>query len=602
MIGRGLGVLIATTAAVWGVPQAAAQDALGRGNALDGNLYGNAAPRSGRVDTSAPLSRPGGSARGSVYSGYSNQFTSVNPMGDGRALDRNLSLTSRFNGSSRVDPLQEMRFRSAVVTGNAAGGLSFRGDLGYGAARSFRGDLGSNDLFAFRRDSLYSGLVGAGIRGTDALQYQMSLTTGSQLPPTLVGDLVVQESFTTRAPDSSATPNEALLVDGEVASAIGRRPAGDDDDGSMHSMLRATSAYTTSMSLQPVLLNRWGQTDTNPDIGVTASTLRGIKLSALPEADQSPAAQQRIDDSARDAQGVEGAGRIETGYDAVLRQFEEAEAARLAEEAERQVDPQETRAALSIADRFQELREQVSGANQGQPRGGESGTDSGGDDPLDPTGGDDLDRLQELGVYDEETVRLLRSAREPVTRLVDPDEAAQRNPYVEHMEVGQRLLAQERFFDAEERFTRAIGVRAGDVMAQVGRIHAQVGAGMYLSAALNMRVLLVQHPEVVGVKYDERLLPGETRRKAVFTRLREKIGIGADGEAIEVTDQQLRRESGLLLAYMGYQFGDAVAIDQGLDAFESVTAMHAGEPSHDIDRRIHELLRRVWEGQDEVAP
>ncbi len=599
MIGRSGAMHLATAVALWVAQGAVAQDALGRGNALDQDLSLRAQPTSGRMNTYAGGSRPSGAVGRSVYTGYSNQFMSVNPMGDGRALDRNLSMTTRYNGANRSDPLQEMRFRSAVVTGNAPGGLSFRGDPGYGSARAFRGDLGSNDLFAYRRDSLYSGLVGAGIRGTDALQYQMSMTTGSQLPPNLVGDLVVEESFTTRLPTPAAGPGRSAAGAGE-APAIGRRPATDADDGSMLSMLRSTSAYTTSMSLQPVLLTRYGANDNVPDVGVTASTLRGIRLSALPEEAQSPAGQQRIDDSARDDQSVEGAGRIETGYDAVLRQFAEAEEARLAEVDARDAAASEAQTEKTWMERIHELREQVAKDPQPQPQGEDPGAPD--EDTEAPEGGDDLDKLQELGVYDEATVELLRSAREPVRRLVDPDEAAQRNPYVEHMEVGQRLLAQERFFDAEERFTRAIGVRPGDVMAQVGRIHAQIGAGMYLSSALNMRVLLFQNPEVVGVRYDERLLPGKARQKAIFAKLREKAGVGADDKVVQALDPQLRRESGLLLAYFGFQLDDAAAIDEGLGAFDAVTAMHADEKTHDVDRRLLELLRRVWIVGDEPAP
>ncbi|MEZ6242721.1 MAG: hypothetical protein R3B57_06720 [Phycisphaerales bacterium] len=582
MIGRSGVALMAFAACLGVAPLAQAQ------NALDQDLYQSATPTSGRVDTYAGGARPINSVNRSAY----GQFTGLNPMGDGRLLDQNLSLTTRYNDTTRVDPLQEMRFRSAVVTGNAPGGLSFRGDAGYGAARAFRGDLGSDDLFAYRRDSLYSGLIGAGIRGTDALQYQMSMTTGSQLPPQLVGDLVVDRSFTTRAPALSAEQGRAADV-GD-SKPLARRPATTEvDDGSMHAMLRSTAAYTTSMSLQPVLLNRFGAQDQMPDIGVTASTLRGIRLSALPEGTESPTAQQRIDDSARGEQAVEGTGRIETGYDAVMRQFAEADEALQKEREDREVQATEK----SWMDRIAELQKQVSEGNKPstEQQGGEA---TPGEEPSggesEQTEPDDLDKLQELGVYDEETVELLRSVREPVKNLVDPSSAQKRDPYAEHMEVGQRLLTQERFFDAEERFTRAIGVRSGDVMAQVGRIHAQIGAGMYVSAALNMRVLLLQHPEIVGVRYDEKLLPGKNRQKAIFQRLREKAGIDEKGQVGTTSDPQLQRECGLLLAYFGYQFHDPAAIDQGLDAFESVTDEHADDKVFDVDRRLLELVRRVW--------
>ena len=107
-------------------------------------------------------------------------------LGDGRALDNSLSTSTRYN-AQRVDPSAEYRFRNAVATGNAPGGLSLRADVGYRSPFEFRGELGSDDLFSFRRDSLYSGLAGMGIRGTDAVQYQFALTTGSELPQNVVG-------------------------------------------------------------------------------------------------------------------------------------------------------------------------------------------------------------------------------------------------------------------------------------------------------------------------------------------------------------------------------------------------------------------------------
>jgi hypothetical protein len=112
-----------------------------------------------------------------------------NALGDGRLLDNNLSAQGTANTPVR-DLDAEIRFRNAIVTGNAPGGLSFRGDVGYTAPGEFRGELGSDSTFAFRRDSLVSGLAGAGIRGIDALQYQMALTTGSMPPQSLVGGLL----------------------------------------------------------------------------------------------------------------------------------------------------------------------------------------------------------------------------------------------------------------------------------------------------------------------------------------------------------------------------------------------------------------------------
>src|SRR5512142_812694 len=87
------------------------------------------------------------------------------------ALDHSLQVGSGGRNAPGRDLKKELEFRNAVITGNAPGGISFRGDVGYRAPGEFFGHLGSNDTFAFRRDSAYSGLAGLGLLGTDALQY-----------------------------------------------------------------------------------------------------------------------------------------------------------------------------------------------------------------------------------------------------------------------------------------------------------------------------------------------------------------------------------------------------------------------------------------------
>ncbi|MEL7473383.1 MAG: hypothetical protein AAGK04_08700, partial [Planctomycetota bacterium] len=112
----------------------------------------------------------------------------------GRGLDRPLyrpldAIPGQANVAPRRSFADEIRFRNAIVTGNAPGGRSFRGDVGYTAPFEFRGELSTDDNFAFRRDAFFGGLAGVGIRGTDALQYQFALTTGSSVPPALAGAL-----------------------------------------------------------------------------------------------------------------------------------------------------------------------------------------------------------------------------------------------------------------------------------------------------------------------------------------------------------------------------------------------------------------------------
>jgi hypothetical protein len=94
---------------------------------------------------------------------------------------------------------------------------------------------------------------------------------------------------------------------------------------------------------------------------------------------------------------------------------------------------------------------------------------------------------------DPGTLDLIRASERPVEALIDPN-ATSRDIFSEHMRAGERLIATERYFEAEERFARALAVRPSDQTAQLGRVHAQLGAGLLLSGAVNLRTLFTLHP------------------------------------------------------------------------------------------------------------
>jgi len=507
----------------------------------------------------------------------------------GRLLDNSLYTGSRFNDVGvSSDPMREFAFRRSIVTGNAANGLSFRGDVGYADPRAFREDLGSNDLFSFRRDSLYSGLIGQGIRGTEALQYQMALTTGSTPPPNLVGAIVVPRSFTP-APVPLAQSGRIDTSERLERPDPTRADTDTSESGSLLGTLRSSAAYSTGMSLQPVLVNKLNTPEDAPDIAVTASPLRGVRLSSVPDESEDWRPDNRMDTSVPDT-AIEGGGRIETAHDVVMKQLEEAAASAAADDGASERAPVQ-----SWQERLDELRNRV---NQGAPTptpGDEGeGTDDGAETPGEGDLPKDLENLQRLGTFDDETIELMRRSREPVRRLVSPSNAARRDAFREHMDAGQRLLTRERFFDAEERFTRALALRPGDLTAQIGRIHAQLGAGMFLSSAMNLRLLMLQNPELLAMRFDETLLPGPERQKRIIKSLRKKLGIGEDADDVSKGDPQLRREAGLLLAYLGRQTGDRSAIIDGFAAMRAVNDLYADDESQATERRLLELLERVW--------
>lgn len=647
---------------------------------------------------------------------FGPRASAQNALGDGRALDNSLSAQGRYN-QARPDFAQELRFRNAIVTGNAPNGLSFRGDVGYTAPGDFRASLGSNDLFAFRRDSLVSGLAGAGIRGTDALQYQAALTTGSRPPQGLIGGFYV--------PQSGAGASGFSVTSGPTGALTGlqQRSATDpeaDRRGSLLWSLRSPSAYVANRDLNPTLIGT--ASGGRGGAGVTASALRGVRLAPLADLASQPAAQDedpnatfntdpalnpaasagptgagltgagltgaggplsagRVDPGrAAGAGGAtgggggteplvggggefgstrQGTGRAPTAIDpgrlsnaaastnlpaagprSAYEQLRERQRAALAgagvtatgttttgaANPGTATDPAAAAGAGPVSaneawrQRVAALREQLAGeqradeaaaggatgadagAGAGEAQGGAEGSAEGGDASRGSGGARGAGGL----TFDARTLRVLRESGEPLTELVPglvAGDPAGRDVYHEHMRTGQRLLADGRYFDAEERFTTALAARPADVAAQMGRLHAQLGGGMFLSATINLRQLLLDHPEVAAARYGPGLLPSAERVESLLEQLR---GVtpgagGATGGGAEASPR-VRREAGLLLAYLSRQVNRRDLVEAGLSSF---AAAAAGDPAAadggpSSDARLAALLRELW--LNEAAP
>jgi len=547
-------------------------------------------------------------------------------LGDGRALDNNPRVGSGGINTRAPSFQRELEFRNAIATGNAPGGLSFRGDIGYRAPGEFRGQLGSDALFAFRRDSLYSGLAGMGIRGTDALQYQFSMTTGSRITSDLLGG----SSYTrlgrvNTAADASArrldTTPGGDFVSGRRDRATGSTMSGTARDGSASDgspfaespsmgTLRSTSAYRSVGSLTPEILSTYQEGIDRETYAVVASPLRGLASTPL---DAPGRADRRRDSRAPDQ-------AVRTSYDDMLdRLRDQAETQRAEELAEGKLEEGdealEGDAATNVwmRRRFLRLHEKLHGMERedradtqdaiNQQRDGAATDDDAPGSPAAPQipdsaapqirFTDEPDRVDETSfTIDPRTLEILRSNDGVVTHLIDPD-AEERDIYGEHIAAGERLIRDGRYFDAEERFTSALSIRPGDVTAQIGRLHAQIGAGLVMSGALNLRALMTEHPEVIAQRYQEGLLPSQRRVDKMITNLRERIGLSGDrsGTGRPEESDRVRLASALLLSYLGYQSGDPDQIRAGLRVISDI-----GDPS---DQRFVHLVRAVWLGMDE---
>ncbi len=531
-----------------------------------------------------------------------------NALGDGRALDRNTQIGGQGINERTRDYRAEFRFRNAIVTGNVPGGAGFRGITGYGLEYDFRQRVGSDDLFSFRRDSFTSGLAGTGIRGTEALQYQFALTVGNEPPRNLRGSLLTSrtgERLTAALPAQVPVTPTGGTTDIRPATA---EEAGRYEPGTLLS-LRSISAFTADRSLGPTMLQMaWDEAGSTQ--GMVASPLRGLTREALLGDSELPGL-------ARDTEDATGGETDEPrqGEDSRFRRFPDSRIGverevheRLSNEfGSRPIDltpPEEATGDVPTG-----LAEPLGGdptATDPSAAPGLGAMDSG--DPF-STRITELQRLLRDGLLFEAgsgaagTGEAVTPSQQVMEQRIDgwndlvdtlktgvgtvavPEAPAERaSAYDLHVDRAQSMMEQGRYFEAEQRFTMALAARPGDTIAAVGRVHAQIGAGLDLSAAVNLRAFLVDNPEFVAARYEAEMLPRADRLAASSDRLKSLL---ADENA-----RSRMRESALLLAYVSFHRGDAATTALALDRL--------GEGRSGQRDALVPLLRAVWLEQPEA--
>ena len=502
-----------------------------------------------------------------------------NNLGDGRGLDSGLQAYGPRTNSARQDMSAALQFRNAIVTGNAPGGLSFRGDVGYVGARDFRGSLGSDETFEFRRDSLYSGLSGMGLRGTSSLQFQLGATTGNSVPSHILGNLNFERGssvLTTRNVRTSTptTPtstsavrnaNEALNTDLEDTNAGLWR-------------LRSTSGFLSDRTLLPSHVgSRQSRSGAMSD--VYASPLLGITTNLNPASNPEPS---RAEQAARDRQ-------VKTAHDRIVESLRSSlRPAGL--EGEETSDASAPNAAEDAAasDAFAQLKNRMrmylaetgDTIETDRGRAQTDRTDFGfakpetaeGTEPEEITEADRMaERIERIG-GDASFLRQLRDQGQVASTFSDVDPEGT-DYYAIHMKAGEGLLAARRYFDAEARFTLALSIRASDPTASVARVHASMGAGLIRTPAINLRSAFMGSPELLALRFDGALLPPGDRVEQLKLVYRETIARTGPSA----------RAAALLLAYLGFQTSDNSAIADGLDRLEA-----------DGPDRLAQIAREVW--------
>ncbi len=144
----------------------------------------------------------------------------------------------------------------------------------------------------------------------------------------------------------------------------------------------------------------------------------------------------------------------------------------------------------------------------------------------------------------------------------------------ELVRIGEQKLALGEYFLAEKRFNQALRFVPGHPLATAGLGHANIGSGMYLSAAHVLQSLISLQPEMIDVEYESQLLPPRLELVRAAVAIQNRLEEERDGGTYA-----------FLLAYIGHQLHDRDMIERGLGALELRTG--GSDP-------IVRLLNSIW--------
>lgn len=497
-------------------------------------------------------------------------------LGDGRALDNNLQQGSGGVNASRAQDAAG-RYQDALITGNVSGLGNFRGNVGYGASDEFRGSLGSDDLFDFSRRTAGQdvssikryGQLGQfrappGSPGSGGILFRSGtgVTTGqvsgygiASNPNFLVNRNDASPSQQIHSADGSAV----LTGSSFTSQSLGLTS---DEQGRL---LEISSSPLTGvkMNRQPQIVFGPGTdqpTDLTPN-EQAAEDRRIDPASPLDQPDAAPATDPLAPDTdsvqpIRDYDRVRVALGEQIGSqlmparaarsDAVAAKLAADRMDRRLQDAAKATDADDAYNALAKA-----IEDQAAKSVRADPAPGDA--------PQAPATEDPLVRAMAKIKYD----------LPPVGSLAGQSKTLLNQALAE----GDAHMAKGNFFNAEQAYDRAMLIQPDHPLALVGKAHAQLGAGLFLSSARTLRAVFADHPELIAARYTGSLLPS-TERLATLT------------QKLDAQTQTYSRDvaAPLLLAYLAHQARNNYAAAGHL---ETLAKRSPDDP-------LIPLLKQVW--------
>ncbi len=554
---------------------------------------------------------PAGRALGSGSVNTPNGVLGENAMGAGDALDSNLQIGSggrNFRQASGYS-YQAIQARNLVVTNGVAGGRGFRGSVDYFAPGDFAAPTGDRVAYDFRRDSALSGLdfVSSArqqdafniAQGVGVFQYRRDFTSLPEVN-TISGAERIDDAQIRLDRATNNLTSRNLLTTAVAPSDVGIVQIADDQFARMTAspirgiqfepaaLAEPLSTFDLAMAneaqiqgVDPVSAGILPEPfDATREVG-DASERDEVDAKITSPFSGESQYKQILDRIYQDYEGRRDVVLTATALDQMKRDFdrlERREGQKIGDERpgavsqQREGLPGERREGLP-GDRREVLpgdrRSGLPGERQVEsdlglgPADGETEAD-GRLNPAtpDPNATDATDE-QDSNAKEESSLRSIEELvdalahRTQVTELVDPRMRARVAELVGQAEEAMRA---NDYFRAENRFDLALKLNPGNPVLEGGRANAQIGAGLYRSAAITLSGLFRKHEAMIDVGYDAQLLPSRTRLRLAAHSIEEIIAKDPSGSS----------EMGLVVAYIGRQLGDRTMIRNGLESIQNL--------------------------------
>ena len=491
-------------------------------------------------------------------------------LGDGRRLDNNLQAGSGgFNG--RKFQSSASLYQNALINGNVSGLGNLRANVGYRASGEFHDQLGSNDLFDFNRRT-------AGLSVQDLKRSGQGSYYRSSKPTEWGGSILFRSGSGVSTGDVNGygiRSNTNVLIGRNDTTAFSQN-RGVSSAGN----LGGSTFGQQTIGLASGADGRRLQVDTSPLTGVKFRAQPVEPRLAVPDVtelapNELVGEQRRVDPAIRVGTPTEEPAitpTISTDSPAVQPIMPmTATRVSLGEQIGSQLLP--GRAARSDVVIIQKSADDI------EKR---------------------LDEATKIGANDDAYAKLAEAIKERAEQIKNPTmpQAADADPLSRTLATikydlplvgslagqsktllnqaladGDTHMAKGNFFNAEQAYDRALLIQRGHPMALMGKAHAQLGAGLFLSAARTLRSTFADHPELIATRYDANLMPS-TQRLATLTA---KLNTQTQTYSRDVA-------APLLLAYLAYQSKNAYATATHM---ETLIQRSPDDP-------LLPLLKQIW--------